>query len=77
MNKELLKWELAVRGMDLAQVAGMLNMSPASLDRKLEGKSGEFRLSQMEIIRKKTGIPGFKMEKIFFEGPKRQVTRPS
>lgn len=70
MNKELLKWELALRGMDITNVAGMLNMSVEYLNALLEGKKGDIRLKHMEIIRKNTGIPARKLEKIFFEEPK-------
>lgn len=70
MNKELFKWELAVRGMDLAHVARMLNMSVEYLNGLLDGKRGGLRLKHMEIIRRNTGIPVRKLEKIFFEPPK-------
>jgi hypothetical protein len=49
VNKELLKWELALRGMDITNVAGMLNMSVEYLNALLEGKKGDIRLKHMEI----------------------------
>ena len=71
MNRELLKWELAVRGMDMTHVAGMLNMSVDYLNALLDGKKGDIRLKHMETIRKNTGIPACKLEKIFFDEPKK------
>ena len=71
MNKELLKWELALRGMDMSHAAGMLGMSVEYLEALLDGKKGEIRLKHMEILRKKAGIPARKLEKIFFDEPKR------
>ena len=70
MNKELLKWELAIRGMDMSHAAGMLGMSAERLEALLDGKKGDISLKHMEILRKKAGIPGRKLEKIFFEPPK-------
>lgn len=70
MNRALLEWELAVRGMDMTHAAGMLNMSVEHLNALMDGKKGEIRLKHMEILRKKTGIPARKLEKIFFEPPK-------
>ena len=70
MNKALLEWELAIRGMDMTHAAGMLNMSVEHLNALMDGKKGEIRLKHMETLRRRTGIPARKLEKIFFEPPK-------
>ena len=70
MNRALLEWELAIRGMDMSHAAGMLGMSVEYLEALLAGKKGDIRVKHMEILRKKAGIPGRKLEKIFFEPPK-------
>lgn len=66
LNTELLNRELAIRGMNLNQVAAMMGMSEGYLRGLIEGKNGEIRLRHMEAIRKNTGIPPQCMAKIFF-----------